>query len=955
MAGDLNTKVTISLVDELSGKLDKINTALENIKTTCAPLESAFKDITAAANPLGVGFESIRKAVLTLAKKLPAVNKAAERTNKVFQKLKTTTPALGKSFEELNKALAKVEPKIGSSASILLILAKAALKVHRASEKMSSGVNNLNTNLGTLHPNLQQAADNADRLSSVFNHAQDSVEKMKKPFGDLSDALSEVGGHLTTMGAALTGVVGTVAGGAAYAVKAAMELDTSKAALANTLTGNATQSAAQMRELQKKAQSLGVALPGSTKDMMEMFTELRQQGVSVKTILGGLGEATAQFATLCGRDFQSSAIMVAKFAESLGISADKASEVVDVLQRVKGATGLTEDQLFETFKYVAPSLQSLKIVGQGKKDAPKEVAALIGMLSKSGIEASMAGTGMAQALQRMSSVEKVLYSKKFGQYRKMMRDQGITLDFFDQKGSFKGIDNMVKQLDKLKAFNDKDQLNVVNMLFGDVGGRAMQAIIQRGHKGFTEVTQEMDAQKSMQEKISTIMNTTAMKWETFGGQTETTVQLIGTKLTEHFKLPSLLDKVCDKLDEINAWIDDPQNADKIDGYIEKATKILSIIGGIGAALTGLGVSMTVTAGAMQAIEAFKKFHGTINGVSGALRMLATANAWLLAIGLVALLVIKYWKPLTTLFKAIGRGFMDSFGKKFPQLIAQMQPAIDQLKSWFNWLLTPSEDMPFLDSIGEKIGNFLAAVAGFGIDNTIGDVIAKVAKLGQFLGTATAYLFDGGWKSDWDAICLGWKQFWRDMGTALYLVWDDLTKFLSNTWDKISTTFSNVCTTIYNTITSLGKRLFTAGQNLVNSIVDGIKSKYSAVTDTVGKLAQDIRDFFPFSPAKRGPLRDLNRIKFGETVASSIKADPVKRAINVASNKLESPLNTVSQTSAAVNSAKNNVSVNYAPVINMNGSSEEAVAAVLAELRRHPSQLMAIIDSEMAGRERVSFA
>ena len=954
MAGDLNTKVTISLVDELSGKLDKINTALENVKTTCAPLESAFKDITAAANPLGVGFESIRKAVLTLAKKLPAVNKAAERTNKVFQKLKTTAPALGKGFEELNKALAKVEPKIGSSASILLILAKAALKVHRASEKMSSGVNNLNTNLGTLHPNLQQAADNADRLSSVFNHAQDSVEKMKKPFGDLSDALSEVGGHLTTMGAALTGVVGTVAGGAAYAVKAAMELDTSKAALANTLTGNATQSAAQMRELQKKAQSLGVALPGSTKDMMEMFTELRQQGVSVKTILGGLGEATAQFATLCGRDFQSSAIMVAKFAESLGISADKASEVVDVLQRVKGATGLTEDQLFETFKYVAPSLQSLKIVGQGKKDAPKEVAAIIGMLSKSGIEASMAGTGMAQALQRMSSVEKVLYSKKFGKYRKIMRDQGITLDFFDAKGSFKGLDNMVKQLDKLKAFNDQDQLNVVSMLFGDVGGRAMQAIIQRGHKGFTEVTQEMGAQKSMQEKISTIMNTTAMKWETFGGQTETAVQLIGTKLTEHFKLPSLLDKVCDKLDEINAWIDDPKNADKIDGYIEKATKILSIIGGIGAALTGLGVSMTVTAGAMQAIEAFKKFHGTINGVSGALRMLATANAWLLAIGLVALLVIKYWKPLTTLFKAIGRGFMDSFGKKFPQLIAQMQPAIDQLKSWFNWLLTPSEDMPFLDPIGEKIGNLLASVAGFGLDH-IGNITAKVAKFGQLLGTATAYLFDGGWKSDWDAVCLGWKQFWRDMGTALYLVWDDLTKFLGNTWDKISTTFSNVCTTIYNTITSLGERLFTAGQNLVNSIVDGIKSKYSAVTDTVGKLAQDIRDFFPFSPAKRGPLRDLNRIKFGETVASSIKADPVKRAINVASNKLESPLNTVSQTSAAVNSAKNNVSVNYAPVINMNGGGEEAVAAVLAELRRHPSQLMAIIDSEMAGRERVSFA
>lgn len=952
---DLNTKVTISLVDDLSSKLGKISAALEAVKNASSPLENTFKEMTAAANPLGTSFNSMRKAAITLAGKLPAVNRAADRTDKVFKKLRKTVPLLSKGFRELNKALAKVEPKIGSSASILLLLAQAALKVNRASERMSNGVNNLNTNLGTLQPNLQQAADNADRLSSVFNHAQDSVEKMNKPFGELSDALGEVGGHLTSMGAALTGVVGTVAGGAAYAVKAAMELDTSKAALANTLTGNAAQSAAQMRELQKKAQSLGVALPGSTKDMMEMFTELRQQGVNVQTILGGLGEATAQFATLCGRDFQSSAIMVAKFAESLGISADKASEVVDVLQRVKGATGLTEDQLFETFKYVAPSLQSLKIVGQGKKDAPKEVAAIIGMLSKSGIEASMAGTGMAQALQHMSSVEKVLYSKKFGKYRKIMRDQGITLDFFDAKGSFKGLDNMVKQLDKLKAFNDQDQLNVVSMLFGDVGGRAMQAIIQRGHKGFKEVTQEMGAQKSMQEKISTIMNTTAMKWETFGGQTETAVQLIGTKLTEHFKLPDLLDKVCDKLDQINAWIDDPQNAKKIDDYIDKATKILRIVGSIGVALTGLGVSMTVTAGAMQAIEAFKKLHLTINGVSGALRMLATANAWLLAIGLVALLVIKYWKPLTTLFKGIGRGFMDSFGKKFPQLMAQMQPAIDQLKSWFDWLLTPSEDMPFLDSVGEKIGNLLASVAGFGIVGDIGDAIAKVAEFGQLLGTATAYFVDGGLLSDLDSMSLGWKQFWRDMGTALYLVWDDLTKFLGSTWDKISTTFSNVCTTIYNTIASLGERLFTAGQNIINSIVDGIKSKYSAVTNTVGKLAQDIRDFFPFSPAKRGPLRDLNRIKFGETIASSIKTDPVEKAINVASNKLESPLNTVSQTSAAVNSAKNNVSVSYAPVINMNGGGEEAVAAVLAELRRHPSQLMAIIDSEMAGRERVSFA
>ena len=42
-----------------------------------------------------------------------------------------------------------------------------------------------------------------------------------------------------------------------------------------------------------------------------------------------------------------------------------------------------------------------------------------------------------------------------------------------------------------------------------------------------------------------------------------------------------------------------------------------------------------------------------------------------------------------------------------------------------------------------------------------------------------------------------------------------------------------------------------------------------MTDTVQDVVQGIRDFLPFSPAKRGPLRDLNRLNFGGTISEGI--------------------------------------------------------------------------------------
>jgi phage-related protein len=62
----------------------------------------------------------------------------------------------------------------------------------------------------------------------------------------------------------------------------------------------------------------------------------------------------------------------------------------------------------------------------------------------------------------------------------------------------------------------------------------------------------------------------------------------------------------------------------------------------------------------------------------------------------------------------------------------------------------------------------------------------------------------------------------------------------------------------------------AGKGFIDALVDGIKSAANGVYDTVKGVAKKIRDFLPFSPAKVGPLSDLDKLDFGGPISDAIR-------------------------------------------------------------------------------------
>lgn len=72
------------------------------------------------------------------------------------------------------------------------------------------------------------------------------------------------------------------------------------------------------------------------------------------------------------------------------------------------------------------------------------------------------------------------------------------------------------------------------------------------------------------------------------------------------------------------------------------------------------------------------------------------------------------------------------------------------------------------------------------------------------------------------------------------------------------------------VTGLGQSFFNAGRNLISSIASGITSAAARVADSVKSVVARVRAFLAFSPAKEGPLKDLDKLDFSGPLIDSIK-------------------------------------------------------------------------------------
>lgn len=169
--------------------------------------------------------------------------------------------------------------------------------------------------------------------------------------------------------------------------------------------------------------------------------------------------------------------------------------------------------------------------------------------------------------------------------------------------------------------------------------------------------------------------------------------------------------------------------------------------------------------------------------------------------------------------------------------------------------------------------------------------------------------------------------------------------------------------------------YNQGVALMDTMAAGIRARAAVVTAEIQKMAQAVRDHLPSSPAKVGPLSDIHKLKFAETIASSIRPAPMVNAMRgaaaatlaaasitgatvpvsaqpVAGAAVRSEVAARSQSaSIAQSQSGGGIHIEYKPTIPLSGDAQAAKADIKKELSAHARHIAQLVDEEQRKRSR----
>jgi phage-related protein len=232
-----------------------------------------------------------------------------------------------------------------------------------------------------------------------------------------------------------------------------------------------------------------------------------------------------------------------------------------------------------------------------------------------------------------------------------------------------------------------------------------------------------------------------------------------------------------------------------------------------------------------------------------------------ALGLIAGLIVGLVQVLAPLIEAlvgalgpalaeIGALFVEHLGPAIEGLIPLLAPVIE----WFSGVLVAQIQnavnliVTVLGSVFKILGGLIDLVVGVftgdwerawtGIKNIFSGVVDAIVGVVNFLWNTIINQVTGGSTRMRNIVTQVNEFIQRSFDDAV----DNVIGFFRGLPDQILIALGNLSLLLYN-----------AGQNVIQGLIDGIRSMINRVGSAMGTIASKIRSYLPFSPAKEGPL------------------------------------------------------------------------------------------------------
>lgn len=759
----LRLEVLLSAVDKVTGPLKQIMKGSSETAKALRSAKDALKAMTDQQKDIAAFKDAERDTAIT-----------ANAFKGVQDRLRALKDEMAKTPEPTQKMLRALREAQGESNTLKNRHAALMDKQQRLFAQMKSGgvdVHNLATYSRDLATRQNEAARAAGKLSEAFALQNKRLEQVRAARARYDKSMATAGRLRNA---------GLVAGGAGAAVNAAVSVPVIAYAKAED---SATQlKIAMMRKggvvsddfekINALAEKLGNRLPGTTADFQDMMTMLVRQGMPVKSLLGGLGEATAFLAVQLKMVPTAAAEFASKLQDATRTSDKDMMALMDQIQKAYNL-GVDSNNMLNAFSSLSSAMDVVKMKGI---EGTRALAPLVAMLDQSSLVGESAGNALRKVFQRSISEQRVLKANS------ELIGTGIRLDFSNGSGEFGGLDKLFAQLEKMKGLTTQKRNAAIKALWGDDDEvmKALSTMIEKGKGGYLDMQRKMEDQASIQERVNAQLKTLRNLWDAASGTFTNALVAFGESIAP--ELHAAAEWLGTVAERTQWWAKEhPALAAGLmttvkyaglltvglGGLLAAASAILAPIAMLKLSMVTLGITFPSAVAGLAMVKA---------GIAAlSVFIAATPVGWLIA-GVAALCVAGVaiyaaWEPL----KAFMAGFWGGLSATLGPALVKWWDAIKNLLGSFGDLLSVLYEFSVIRVVVDQfkeliqwVGRLIFATDGThdaarSMGQVFGETVGNI--IGFFMGIPTKLMDIGAMaiKGLADGIRSGWKWVEEALG------------------------------------------------------------------------------------------------------------------------------------------------------------------------------------------------
>ena len=692
MSNNLRLEVLLKAVDQATRPLKSIQTASKTLSGDIRDTQKGLRDLNGQAAKID-GFRKTSAQLAVTGQSLEKAKREAEALATQFKNTERPTRAQAQVLESAKRAAEGLQVKYNSLTESVKRQQRELGAAGINTRNLANDERGLKTRISETTAQLNRQREALAKVSAQQAHLNRVKERYKSG--------KELAGNMAAAGAAGVGIAtaGTMAG-----VKLLMPgYDfAQKNSELQAVLGVDKQSP-EMQALRKQARQLGDNTAASADDAASAQIIIAKGGGDAAAI-AAMTPVTLNLSLANKKTMEENAQLLMGTKAAFQLSNDAAAHIGDVLSNTMNKTTADFQGLSDSLSYLAPVAKNAGV-------SLEQAAAITGTLHDNNIRGSMAGTGGAAVITRLQAPTGKAYDA--------LKELGVKTS--DSKGNTRPLFTILKEMQasfKRNNLGTSQKAEYVKTIFGEEAMKSASVLMAAAASGkLDKLTATIKDSDGKTEELVKVMQ------DNLGGdfkEFQSAYEAVGTDLYDQqdSSLRQLTQTATRYVLKLDDWIKDNKELAETIGIIAGgALALIGIIGGIGL------VAWPVVMG-INAIIAAAGVLGTVFTVVGsAIATALGAITWpIVAVGAAivagALLIRKYWEPISAFFSGVIEGIMSAFAP-VGEMLAPLAPIFDGLGEklrgvwqWFKDLIAPvkatQETLDSCKNVGVIFGQALAS-------------------------------------------------------------------------------------------------------------------------------------------------------------------------------------------------------------------------------------------------------